>query len=241
MADFSVNSGFLYLLAGLIIACVLGQSAFFLYKASKQARALGISAHTIRQTVFSSALFSLVPALSFLIGVISLSNFLGLPLPWVRLSVIGAITYELPAAEATARAIGANTATLITDPRAYTTIAWVMTVGILSGMLVIMLGLRRIQQGLISLKGRDEKWGEIFISALFLGMISAFVGLLFSDIRSGLPGWLPIAVALCSAAIMVILGLLIKKRNWRWLEQYALPISMLGGMALSLPLSRIMR
>ena len=124
MADFSVNSGFLYLLAGLIIACVLGQSAFFLYKAALQARKLGISAATIRKTAFSSALFSLVPALSFLIGVISLSGFLGLPLPWVRLSVIGAITYELPAAEATARALGLSTGGPIADSRAYTTIAW---------------------------------------------------------------------------------------------------------------------
>ena len=108
-------------------------------------------------------------------------------------------------------------------------------------MLVILLGLKRIQKGLISLKGRDEKWGEIFISALYLGMISAFVGLLFSEIRRGIAGWLPIAVALCSGAIMALMGLMIRKLNWRWLEQYALPLSMLGGMALALPLSRIMR
>ena len=31
-----------------------------------------------------------------------LSKFLGIPLPWIRMSVIGALTYELPAAESAA-------------------------------------------------------------------------------------------------------------------------------------------
>ncbi len=241
MTDFSVNSSFLYLMAALIIAYVLAQSAFFLYKATVQARALNMPGSLVRKTILSSALFSVVPALSFLIGIISLSNFLGLPLPWVRLSVIGAITYELPAAEATARALEVPTNTLLADPKAYATIAWVMTLGILSGLVVIMLGLKRMQQGLLKIQSRDKKWGEIFINALYLGMISAFVGLLFADIRSGLKGLIPIAVALCSALLMLVCGLLIKKLKWAWLEQYALPLSILGGMALSLPITRLMQ
>lgn len=241
MESFSPNSTFLYLVAGVVIVYVLVQSAFFLYKALRQGRALGIARSTLRKTFWSSALFSIMPAVSFLIGVISLSAFLGLPLPWIRLSVIGAITYELPAAESTARALQVPTNTLVTDAGNFATIAWVMTLGILSGLLVILFGLRRIQSGLLNIKSKDERWGEIFVSALFMGMIAAFVGMLFADIRQGLSGWVPVAVALASALLMAVCGLLIKKLKWTWLEQYALPLCMLGGMALSLPLTAWMK
>jgi len=36
---------------------------------------------------------------------------------------------------------------------------------------------------------------------------------------------------------MIVLGLLYKKKNIKWLENYALPISMLGAMALSIPIT----
>lgn len=241
MKAFSPNAPFLYALAGAVIAYVLAQSAFFLYKALRQARALGIKSEVLRRTVFSSALFSIIPALSFLIGVLSLSAFLGLPVPWIRLSVLGAITYELPAAHSTARALGIATDTLIQSGKDFSAILWVMTVGILSGLLVILFGLQKMQAGVLKIKAKDKKWGEILISALFMGMISAFVGVLFADVRKGLAGWLPVAVALVSAALMVLMGLLIKKKQIKWLEQYALPLSMLGGMAAAIPLSQIMR
>ena len=74
----------------------------------------------------------------------------------------------------------------------------------------------------------------------FLFVVLAFVGMLFADIRSGVPGLIPIVVALISAAIMGICGILIKKCNVKWLEQYALPISMLGAMAASIPVTMLM-
>lgn len=235
--DFSVNSGFMYALAIIVIDVVAAQSIFFLVKASRQAKAIGISRGVVRKTITSSVIFSIAPAFSFLIGVISLSAFLGFPIPWLRMSVLGAITYELPAAEATARGVGISTASLITDPKAFSAIVWVMTLGIIPGIFVILFGLKKIQSGVISMKSKDEKWGDLFLTSMFLGMISAFVGVLFADIRQGLPGWIPVAVALCSALCMGVLGILIKVKKIVWLEQYALPISMLFGMAMSIPLT----
>jgi hypothetical protein len=40
---------------------------------------------------------------------------------------------------------------------------------------------------------------------------------------------------------MAVCWLLIKKGRITWLEQYALPISMLGAMALSIPITAWMR
>lgn len=181
--------------------------------------------------MISTAIFTFAPALSILLGVITLSKFLGLPLPWLRLSVIGAITYELPAATTTANALGISALSeTITDPKVYTAIAWVMTLGIFPGLLWVPLFIRKIQGGLMKIKNKDSKWGDILMTALFLGMISAFLGMVFADIRSGLTGWIPIFVLLFSALVMGICGLLIKKCGMKWLENYALPVSMLGAM-----------
>ena len=97
-----------------------------------------------------------------------------------------------------------------------------------------------LTSGIVSIKSKDAAWGELFMSSMFLGMISAFVGTLFADVRAGLPGYIPIAVALVSAVLMAVCGILIKKCKMAWLEQYALPISMLGAMAASIPITALM-
>lgn len=238
--EFSVNSPFLYAVTAVVIAFVLAQSVFFLVRAARRAKKLGISGGVIRKTIVSSALFTVAPAVAILLGVITLSKFLGLPLPWLRLSVLGALTYELPAATTTATAMNLSLSQPITDPRAFTAIAWVMTLGIIPGIFIVLFGLKKIQGGIVSIKSKDAAWGEIFMSSMFLGMISAFVGMLFSDIRSGLSGYIPIAVAMVSAILMGLCGILIKKCGWAWLEQYALPICMLGAMAASIPITMVM-
>ena len=55
----------------------------------------------LKKTVGSSAVFTVAPAVAILLGVIALSRALGFPLPWLRLSVIGALTYETTAAAIT--------------------------------------------------------------------------------------------------------------------------------------------
>ncbi|MEE1195365.1 MAG: DUF5058 family protein [Lachnospiraceae bacterium] len=228
--EFSPNSTILFILAGAIILFVIAQSLFFLIRAYRRGKELGIDTKQMKNTITSTAIFTVAPAVSILIGVITLSKFLGLPLPWLRLSVIGAITYELPAATSTANALGISLSETVTDPKVYSAIAWVMTLGIFPGLIWVPLFIKKIQGGLMKIKSKDSKWGDILMTAMFLGMISAFLGMVFSDIRSGLTGWIPIFVLLFSAALMGICGLLIKKCNMKWLENYALPISMLGAM-----------
>ena len=97
--DFRVNHPILFVIVGIIIAVVLGQSVFFLVKAIRRAKELGIAKETIRKTISSSAVFTIAPAISVLVGVVVLSKALGIALPWLRLSVIGSITYENVAAQ----------------------------------------------------------------------------------------------------------------------------------------------
>ena len=189
-----------------------------------------MSKEKLRKAIVSTAVFTIAPAVSILIGIVTLSKFLGIPLPWIRMSVIGALTYELPAATSTANALGISLSESITDPKTYGAIAWVMTLGIMPSIILPPILMKKIQGGMIKIKNKDSKWGDIFLTSMFLGMISAFLGMVFADVRSGIAGWIPIFVLLFSALLMAICGLLIKKCNMKWLETYALAISMVGAM-----------
>ncbi|HZK33334.1 MAG TPA: DUF5058 family protein [Tissierellaceae bacterium] len=241
MRDFNLNSSFLFVTAGIIIAFVIAQSIFFLVKAWKRAKELGITNTTLKRIVRSSAFFTIAPAVAIILGVITLSKFLGLPLPWLRLSVLGALTYELPAATSAAASLGVSISNDVSDPVVYSTIAWVMTIGILSGLVIVTLFLKRIQGSIDKIQKRDSKWGEIFLTSIFMGMISAFLGMIFSEITLGLVGWIPVFIMMVSSMIMIICGYFVKVHNIKWLEDYALPISMLGAMALSIPITNLIK
>ena len=147
----------------------------------------------------------------------------------------------MSAAATAAGALGATLSEKITDPEIFAAIAWVMTVGIVPGLILVPLLGKKIEGGLSKLKSRDEKWGDLFMTSLFLGMISAFLGVVFADIRQGLTGWIPVFVMLAAAVLMLICGAARKIFRARWVEDYALPISMLGGMALSIPITNLVQ
>ena len=237
--NFTINQPILFIFAGIVILFVLGQSVFFLVKAWRRAKELGIKSKTLVDISVGSALFSIAPAISILLGLISLSRFLGLPLPWLRLSVLGALTYELPAAAAVAKILNLPLDQPISDGSTYLSITWVMTLGIISGILIILFFQKKMEKNLLKMKNKDAKWGKILMDSLFVGMISTFLGMIFSDIHKGLAGWIPVFVMLFSSMLMLLCGLLIKKLHWRWLENYAMPFSMLGAMAFAIPLTKL--
>ena len=236
---FTTNHPFLYACTAIILLFVIAESVFFLVKAWRKAKQLNIQAKTLKKIAASSAVFTIAPAIAILLGVITLSKALGLPFPWLRLSIIGALTYELPAAEAAATAMGASISTAVTDPEVFTTIAWVMTLGIMPSIALLPFIGKKIQGGVMKIKNKDAKWGEIFMSSLFIGMISAFLGVVFADISAGISGWIPVFVMLCSALIMCVCALFIKVFKQEWLTDFAMPISMLGAMALSVPITNL--
>ena len=236
---FDPNNAFMYCLVAVVIVFVIAMSLRFIVLAWRRARKLGLSSQLLRRTAVSAAVFTVVPAISILLGVIALSKALGFPLPWLRLSVIGALTYETPAAAAAAQSAGTDLSRLITDPETFSTIAWVMTLGIVPGTILVPAFGKKIENGIMRIRSKDEKWGSIFMSALFLGMISAFLGMVFGTIREGLRGWIPFFVMVVSAVLMCVCALFVKVLKWKWMEQYALPLSMLGGMFLAIPITNL--
>ncbi len=247
--EFNVNHPIIFVIVGVIILLVVGQSVFFLVRALKRAKEIGISNERVKRIVISSALFTIAPAVSILVGVIALSKTLGVPLPWLRLSVIGSLSYETVAAGNAITAFGAEMGEQITSPSMYVTVCFVMTIGILIGLILVPLLTKKIQHGMIKLDSMDKKWSEIFTNAMFLGMISAFLGYVFCDVTNLFRSseylasqgvtrtacLIPVCVMLAAAIVMTALGLSAKKFKLRWMEDYALPISLIVGMASAIP------
>ncbi len=258
--EFNVNHPILFLLVGIVIAVVLAQSVYFLVKSVRRAKKIGMDSTKVRKTIVTAAIFTIAPAVSIVIAVISLSQSLGIALPWLRLSVVGSLSYEAIAASNAASGMGMKLSDLVGNmtPSAYVTIIIVMTVSIMVGVWLVPLLAKRIQGGLVSFEKKDKKWSDILQNALFIGMISAFVGYVFCDLSrlwqsengvftnaegetfSSTSGLIPVLVMVAAAVIMALCGLLMKKLGWKWLNDYALPISMVLGMAAAIPLTALL-
>ena len=239
---FNVNSPVLFVVAGVIIAAVLAQSVYFLVKAWRRGLAIGMAADKLKRIARTAAVFTIAPAVAIVISVITLAKDLGVPLPWLRLSVVGSLSYETIAASNAESAMGLvlGQVSALTAQQ-YVTIAWVMTISIMVGIWLVPLVGKKLQTGMINMENRDKKWGDIFSASMFIGMISAFLGYVFCDFATvfsgNLSGLVPPLVMLVSALVMCLAGLIVKKYKWRWVGDYALPISLIAGMASAIPIT----
>ena len=196
-----------------------------------------------------------------------LSKSLGLPLPWLRLSVVGSMSYETVAANNALQAMGQSVGSTGLSAQQYVNVLLVMTISIMMGIWLVPVIGKKLQSGMSSLSQRDAKWADIFSNALFIGMISAFLGYVFCDVSriwsadadgivtvvktvtengekvqqtfhyNATSGLVPVCVMAVSAVTMIICGLLMKKPKMKWLSEYALPISLILGMASAIPIT----
>ena len=245
--EFHVNHPILFLLAGFLVAVVLAQSVYFLVKALRRSREIGMDQSKIRKTIQTAAIFTIAPAVSIVISVIALSKSLGLPLPWLRLSVVGSLSYEAIAAENAVSAMGLSLGKISSlTAQQFVNITLVMTISILVGIWLVPVIGKKLLSGMSNLGARDAKWADIFQNAMFIGMISAFLGYVFCDLSrlwapvegySATSGLIPVCTMGGSAVVMVILGLLMRKPKLKWLGDYALPISLVLGMIAAIPIT----
>ena len=235
-----LDSAWMIGLAIVVVLFVLAQSLFFLIKAIQRAKTLGINGAEIKRVMVSTMIFSIAPSVAILLGLLALSKVLGVVIPWIRLSVLGAVTYELPATINVVEGVfGQSIGQRITDPSVFVTVVWVMTLGVLPPMIIIPLFLKRIQGRVKNIRKADQRWGDIFMNAMFLGMISAFLGYVIAPRTDDITGesyisLLAILTLLTSAFIMIVIGVVITKYKKDWLKNYAVSFSMLGAMALAI-------
>lgn len=238
-----LSSGTMYLICGAIVAFVAVVCVVFMVRAWRAGKAIGMDTGRMKRTITASATFSVLPSVGILLGVIALSGSLGIPWPWLRLSVIGALHYETQVASAAAEQLGLTLSGESMTAQAFSTIALLMSVCIMWGMILATLFGKRY---LKKLSGGDRKaaaeadrkpgFGDRAMTAMFVGMVSAYIGSYIGAFVSGeglltFRGyWTPLLVAGVAALAMAGFTWLSEKKGMAWLESFSIAGSMLLGM-----------
>ena len=244
-----LNAPPIYLICGGIIAFVAILCVVFLIRAWRAGIALGMDRTKMKRAVTSSATFSLLPSVGILLGVIALSGSLGIPWPWLRLSVIGALHYETTVADAAAKQVGMGT--LSADkmtPASFATIALLMSICIMWGMVLsIFLNKKYTQKLTVTKEKAGGGFGDIAMTAMFIGLVSAYMGSYIGGFVSGnglftfSGDWIPIAVAAVSALVMAGFIYLVERKQKAWVESFSVAGSMIVGMAAAVVIGLLMK
>lgn len=213
----------LYLIGTILVGYVLLQSIVFYRKAYQRGLEMGITKHQLRETTRSSAIFSIVPSIPILIGLVAMIPLFGdAAIPWIRLSVLGSVSYETYAALAVKNA--ANISTLLDNMTVYSAAIWTMTLSIMSGILVLIFHYESYTKKLAEIRKKDSKWATLLIAALFMGLVGTI------GAQQIVLGGYNLLALLISMGIMALIGGLSMK--FKWLEEFALPASILGTLTI---------
>ncbi len=234
-----VNAPSFYLIVAAVLLFITVMCFYILIKCYRAGIKIGMDKAVLKKTITSSATFTLLPSISILLGVVALSGTLGVPMSWLRLSVIGSLQYELNVAEIAAQSIGLSGLRLeeMSVP-AFVTIALVMTIGILGGLFFTIFFLKKY---LSKLNNKPKKeadaeskpgFGAHATTAMFIGLCGAYIG---AYIGKAIPreGYdiMPLLVAIVAGLAMAVFEFLIQKKGKVALENFSLAASMLIAMA----------
>lgn len=227
------NSATMYIACGSVIILVMLCCITFLISAYKEGVKINMDKTVLKKVITSSALFTVIPSIGIFIGVITLSGSLGVPVPWLRLSVIGALHYEIMSADIAGKAAGLSSLSgELMNMDLLLTMFLVMSIGIIWGGIFCVVGLKKYQKKIKNSTGKDDKWGQIIFNALFIGMVCAFIGISFADARNNYIT--SIVVTIVSFIAMGVCDYLINKKKIHKLDSFALSISMICGMAVAI-------
>ncbi|MDO4332993.1 MAG: DUF5058 family protein [Eubacteriales bacterium] len=233
----NVNAGIFYLIVAGVLGFITIMCFVFLVKSYRAGIRIGMDKKALKKTITASATFTLLPSISILLGVVALSGTLGVPFSWLRLSVIGALQYELNVAEIAAQSYGLSGLRVgEMNMSAFVTIALVMTVGILGGVFCCIFFLKKylgkIQKAPKKESGGKPGFGAHATTAMFIGLCGAYIG---SYVGKAVPregsDVMPLIVAAVAALAMAVFEYFIQKKGKTVLENFSLAASMLIAMA----------
>lgn len=261
---FNPDSWVMYLMYALIVVFISAEAIFYLVKSVKKAKKIGMDITKIKKVIKTSASFSVLPAIGIGIGVVTLIGSLGITVPAIRLSVIGALQYETQMADGAAKAITGSTdgLTLLIQrgvtAQDYATIVTLMTVAIIAGPVLVVLFYKKLQPKLAKLGAMkvggavdpdaatknlesDAKkanpnginLGDLAFQVSFIGMIIGYIAMSIGAIAA-MPGritsYYNFIAVIVAALFMVLSDFLVKKLNWKWLDDFSVAFSMLFAM-----------
>lgn len=237
--EFSLRHPIIYVLYGIVLAFVISLSLYYMLTAIKHAKQLGIESSKIKKVITTSATFSILPGLGIALGVVTLVGTLGVAFPAIRLSVVGSLQYETQMATA----VGFGFAEKGITPDAATefaTMAMIMTIAICSGGVEVLFFYRLYQPkiGKLMAKTTGGKKGGVNIGDLifqvsFIGMVIGYLAMSIETLAKNVTfvdGYYNFIAVLVAMGCLYVCDVLINKANWKWLDSFSTPVSMLIAM-----------
>lgn len=221
-----VNSFILWISVIPAIALVLYQSATFMRKAIETGKEMGITDQQIKIAKKSSFYAALGPSIVILIGMVALLTSMGGPVSFMRLSYIGSVMYELPAADIAASAAGSTLGTDNMTAAAFANAVWTMTICCLGWIIVSALFTDKMGD----LRDKVAKGNEQVLAVIATaGGLGAFT---FQVANRVIPGPISDQAIACYTAfiIMFVLNIINEKKKLDWINQFGITISMICGM-----------
>jgi hypothetical protein len=222
------NSNMMFFLCAAVIVFVLIQAVLFAKAAWRRGMELGIERATMKKAMANAAVFSVVPSLPIVVMLMVLTVNLGQYFPWLRLSVVGSAAYENMAADIVAKASGlAGIADPGFDLPVFTMAMWVMSVGIIWGIVFNIFFMKSLDKFSKKAKEKGSNFVPIFSASLFIGMLALMSSPYITNAQN------PTAiVSFLSAAVAVLAcGRIAKASGVRAIDDFSLPISLIVGMA----------
>ena len=228
------NNNIFYICGIVITLAVLLQAYIFIRLSFKEGEKRGLSRKKMYQALRTGALTSIVPSISAVVALIAMIPVLGIPIPWIRQSIMGSTPYEFLAAGIGAKAMGVNSlgGTGYTSS-VFASSVWIMTLGSFWAVAIIVFFLKKYQNKITKITGGDPAWKNVLINAAFFGVFSIFIA---DPVATG---GLPLAALVSGGILMIGLAVIIVKLKQNWLREFALTVSMLGAMVITVLISRL--
>ena len=226
-----IQSPLLLALVSIGLIYILGFSLVYLKKAYSRCLEMGITKEELKKVIKSSVVFSIVPSLSIVVGLFALISVLGVVWSWWRLSVIGSLSYESPISSRVSTALGfSSNAEMLANAtgREFGVVMILMSIGMLSGFLILIPFGKKLSMS-VNKTENSSTWKYVLSGTFMLCLFAVYVPvLLFGDTIQA-------AVMLTGLVIAVGLGILAKKSpKLRWLGDFIMAFSMIGGMISSI-------
>lgn len=225
------NSPTMFLVCGIVILYVLCQSIFFMYRAYKRGKEIGMSAKVMKSTITGSALFSIVPSIPILIILVMLMSVLGNYFPWLRLSVIGSSSYENVAANIAARSFGLLSYTDSGyNSSIFISTMWAMSICILYEPLLVIFGQKSLDKGMTKLRKNKPVIYNLLIDGVFIAMMGWFCAPYMTYWTEKPEQILSLAALITAGIAALLFNWLAKKTGKHFLMEMSFPGGMLIGM-----------
>ncbi|MBQ2116617.1 MAG: DUF5058 family protein [Lachnospiraceae bacterium] len=220
------NSSLMMILVVIGLVYIIGLSLAFLKKAYTRCLELGISKETINNVIKSSAVFSIVPAISIVVGFFALiAVFQSVVWPWWRLSVIGSLSYETQISGLLASSFGQTMDNL--TPQQFGAVLILMSIGMLSGFIILIPFGKKMCMS-VTKDENSSTWKYVFSGVFMMTLFAVYIPvILIGDTVQA-------CVMITGLVVAIVLGILAKKPGLGWLNNFIMAFTLIAGMASSL-------